>query len=39
MAERGKGADAYVDKGNIDALLAALTEVVAGDPGAAPSGP
>lgn len=27
MAERGEGADAYVDKGDIDALLAALAEV------------
>jgi len=37
MAERGEGADAYVDKGDIDALLAALTEVTARNPGEAPS--
>lgn len=29
MAERGEGADAYVDKGDIDALLEAVATVVA----------
>lgn len=32
MAQRGEGADAYVDKGNIDALLEALDDVVRSDP-------
>ena len=35
MAERAGGADAYVDKGNIDALLDAMAQIVTAEPGGA----